>query len=120
MVTNHSLRASGTTELYYSGAPENIIKEQTGHKSVDALRMYERTSIDQYEAVSKALQKPMIPRKQEPEVDSSPDILPPKHVNKAPLKEGNCGWSDQQSSVPCSVPLGEYTSHRPFSSSVRF
>ena len=26
-VTNHSLRASGTTELYRSGAPENIIKE---------------------------------------------------------------------------------------------
>ena len=61
-VTN-SLRASGTTELYRSGVPKNIIKERTGHKSIDALRMYERTSIDQHEAVSKVLQKPMIPRK---------------------------------------------------------
>ena len=41
--TNHSLRATGTTELYRCGVPENVIKERTGHKSLDGLRAYERT-----------------------------------------------------------------------------
>ena len=40
--TNHSLRATGATELYMAGVPEKIIQERTGHKSTEALRMYEK------------------------------------------------------------------------------
>lgn len=40
--TNHSLRATGATELYESGVPEKLIQERTGHRSLEALRVYER------------------------------------------------------------------------------
>lgn len=36
--TNHSLRATGATELYSAGVPGKIIAEQTGHRSLEALR----------------------------------------------------------------------------------
>jgi hypothetical protein len=53
--TNHSLRATGATELYRCGVPENIIKERTGHKSLDGVRAYERTTVEQQRAVSRIL-----------------------------------------------------------------
>ena len=53
--TNHSLQATGATELYTAGVPEKIIKERTGHKSLECLRMYERTSTKQHKAVSRVL-----------------------------------------------------------------
>ncbi len=53
--TNHSLRATGATELYNAGVPEKIIKERTGHRSLECLRMYERTSDKQQDAVSRIL-----------------------------------------------------------------
>lgn len=53
--TNHSLRATGATELYTAGVPEKIIKERTGHRSTDGLRVYERTSQNQHRAVSQIL-----------------------------------------------------------------
>ena len=53
--TNHSLRATGASELFEAGVPEKIIKERTGHKSLDALRTYERTTSEQQKAVSNFL-----------------------------------------------------------------
>ena len=53
--TNHSLRATGATELYEAAVPEKIIQERTGHRSLECLRMYERTSDKQKQAVSKIL-----------------------------------------------------------------
>ena len=41
--TNHSLRATGATRLFEANVPEKLIQERTGHRSIDALRMYERT-----------------------------------------------------------------------------
>ena len=46
-VSNHSLRVTGTSELFYSGVPKKIIQQRTGHKSLDALRCYERTTSSQ-------------------------------------------------------------------------
>ena len=40
--TNHSLRATGATELFQSEAPEKVIQGITGHRSIQALRQYER------------------------------------------------------------------------------
>ena len=54
-MTNHSLRATGATELYDAGVPEKIIKECTGHRSTDGLRVYERTSQKQHQTVSHIL-----------------------------------------------------------------
>ena len=42
--SNHSLRASGATEMFRAGVPEKIIQERTGHRSLKALRTYERTT----------------------------------------------------------------------------
>ena len=40
--SNHSLRATGTTRMYQQGVSEKAIQARTGHKSLDALRTYER------------------------------------------------------------------------------
>ena len=50
--TNHSLRATGVTEMYLAGAPEIVIQKCTGYRSLDGLRSYERSTLDQHQAVS--------------------------------------------------------------------
>ena len=39
--TNHSLCATAATEMFRCGAPEKLIQERTGHRSIEALRSYE-------------------------------------------------------------------------------
>ena len=41
---NHSLRRSCATNLYDNGVPEQVIQETTGHRSVEGVRAYKRTS----------------------------------------------------------------------------
>ena len=53
--SNHSLRASGATAMFQNGVPEKIIQKVTGHRSLEALREYERISTDQNVNVSKIL-----------------------------------------------------------------
>ena len=50
--TNHSLRAYGTTTMFQAGVSEKLIKQRTGHKSLESLRQYERTSESQLLDVS--------------------------------------------------------------------
>ena len=52
--TNHSLRATSATRMYLKNVPEKLISEKTGHRSLTALRVYERTSCVQEQAVTKA------------------------------------------------------------------
>ena len=56
--TNHSLRVTGTTRLFTSQVPEKIVQQRTGHRLLEALRKYERTSKDQDIAVSSILSSP--------------------------------------------------------------
>ena len=56
--TNHSLRATGASELFQAGVPEKIVQERTGHRSVKALRLYERTTTNQHMVVSNILAAP--------------------------------------------------------------
>ena len=51
--TNHSLRATGATELY-----KRLIQERTGHRSLEGLRTYERSDDDQNKAASLLLAAP--------------------------------------------------------------
>ena len=44
--------------MYDSGVPKKMIQERTGHRSLEALRMYERTSEQQHQAVSAVLSAP--------------------------------------------------------------
>ena len=51
---SHSLRATGPTNLYTANVQEKMIQQRTGHRSLKALRTYERTT-EQELAVSKIL-----------------------------------------------------------------
>ena len=53
--TNHSLRATAATVLFQANIPEKVIQERTGHRSLEALRMYERSTQQQHSAASKIL-----------------------------------------------------------------
>ena len=53
--TNHSLRAYGASTLFQGEVPEKIIQQRTGHKSVNSLRQYERTTEAQLLDVSNVL-----------------------------------------------------------------
>ena len=53
--TNHSLRAFGASEMYQAGISEKIIQERTGHRSLQGLRVYERTAEAQLVDISKVM-----------------------------------------------------------------
>ena len=55
--TNHSLRATSTSRLYHSGVDEQPVMERTGHRSIDGVRSYKRTSESQKEALSDILNR---------------------------------------------------------------
>ena len=53
--TNHSLRATATSRLYHCGVDEQLIMERTGHRSLEGVRSYKRTSNTQRENLSSIL-----------------------------------------------------------------
>ena len=53
---NHSLRATAVTRMYNTGVPEKLIAEKSGHKSLKALRVYERTSEFQEKSAGQCIQ----------------------------------------------------------------
>ena len=55
--TNHSLRATSTTRLYQSGVDEQLVMERTGHRSIEGVRSYKRTSDSQREVLSNILNR---------------------------------------------------------------
>ena len=56
--TNHSLRATGATQMY-NGVPEKFIQEKTSHRSLEALWMYECVNQQQHQAVLNVLSGPI-------------------------------------------------------------
>ena len=53
--TNHSLRATAATRLYESGVDEQMVMEVTGHRSLEGVRNYKRTTSQQKEVLSDIL-----------------------------------------------------------------
>ena len=53
--TNHSLRATAATRLYNAGVEEQQVMEITGHRSLEGVRSYKHTSVEQKEALSDIL-----------------------------------------------------------------
>lgn len=53
--TNHSLRTTGASELFVVSVPEHLIQQCTGHRSIEALRLYEWPTEQQQQAVSDIL-----------------------------------------------------------------
>ncbi len=54
-ITNHSLGATSATQMHEMGVPEKVIQERTGHRSLEALCVYERSNAHQQEAASSVL-----------------------------------------------------------------
>ena len=53
--SNHSLRVTGATHMYKHGIQEKPIQSRTGHKSVEALRVYEWPGVEQHREAWEAL-----------------------------------------------------------------
>ena len=53
--SNHSLRVTAATRLFHKGIDEQLIMERTGHKNLDGVRAYKRTSERQQEMLSSVL-----------------------------------------------------------------
>ena len=64
--TNHSLRATAATRLYQSAVDEQLIMERTGHRSLEGVRSYKRTSDEQREYLSDILNR------KEPRIEETP------------------------------------------------
>ena len=76
--TNHSLRATSATRLFNAGADEQLIMERTGHRSIDGVRSYKRTSENQQQEISDILSLsaslPMLSTPSQPTVSPSPSL----------------------------------------------
>ena len=53
--TNHSLRSFGVTSMFEENIPEKVIQERSGHRSITALRVYEKTTNKQMVEASRVL-----------------------------------------------------------------
>lgn len=62
--TNHSLRVTTATRLFQNGADEQLIMEQTGHRSTDGVRAYKRSCPEQAKQLSKVLNREVSPTKE--------------------------------------------------------
>jgi len=58
--TNHSLRATSATRMFTGGVPEKVIAEKTGHRSLQALRLYEKTQLSMEKAVDSVIANPSL------------------------------------------------------------
>ena len=55
---NVILQVTTATALYQAGVSEDLIMKRTGHRSIDAVRVYKRPSDEQLRHVSDLLQPP--------------------------------------------------------------
>lgn len=79
--TNHSLRAYGATTLFQAGVSEKLIQQRTGHRCLEALRQYERTSESQLADVSNVISNP--------DTSVSANISSKVAVTKSSINEGS-------------------------------
>ena len=59
--TNHSLRAYGAITLFQAAVSGKLIQQRMGHRCLEALHQYERTSESQLADVSNVLSNPDTP-----------------------------------------------------------
>lgn len=89
--TNHSLRATAITRMLNSGIPEKVIAEQSGHRSLKALRCYEHTSLEQQLDVTKAINQiatvEEVEKKEEAEKENVAPIADEKPLIKTEAEE---------------------------------
>ena len=97
--TNHSLRAAGVSRLYEAGVDEKIIQSRSGHRRLESLRMYERVSPEQEQAVSNVLSRRY-------KTDYQYEVQQSKHLEAAPGSvvpvSGNTSWCYNRVFAPSS------------------
>lgn len=74
--TNHSLRVTAATRLFQAGVDEQLIMKQTGHRSLEGVRIYKQTSETQNEEVSSILNADQASFAKKPKISSPDDISP--------------------------------------------
>ena len=79
--TNHSLRATITSRLYHSGVDEQLVMERTGHRSLEGVRSYKRTSDQQRETLSDILNCPKRSRTESAPLPPPPESLVPTYIS---------------------------------------
>lgn len=94
--TGHSGKVTCATTLYRKGFTDQLIKERTGHRSLEALHQYKRTGSIQEQKVSLALAPPMVNPSKETkwlkfDSDDDDDFVPQKKPKLQPMLTGdNC------------------------------
>ena len=73
--------------MFQSGVPENIVAEVTGHKSVKALRQYEQTTEQQFQAVGNSISCMEVPEQVLPQPEVREEKPPDSKPDKAALVE---------------------------------
>jgi hypothetical protein len=98
--TNHSLRATTATRLYSEGVDEQLVMERTGHRSIEGIRSYKRTSSEQQENISDILNG------KKPCLDEGPTTnmqsLVPTSSNSPTVSFASLAPSPIASAPPCS------------------
>ncbi len=84
--TNHSLRVTTATRLYQVGVSEQLISNQTGHRS-DAVTKYKRPSLDQIQNISDVLQG----NTKKIKLDTAAQVLPTS--SSTPISVPTCSSS---------------------------
>ena len=90
--TNHSLRASGATDLFSFGVSEALVQHCTGHRSLEGLRSCERVTAEQELQVSSKLSALRHTKKLQP--TSSEGSRHPSHPSDGhlPLSLAGCSF----------------------------
>ncbi len=107
--TNHSLRVTGASRKYECHIPEKLIRERTGHQSLDALRTYERASLVQQNALSSFIASTDHINYHEKAVASCIEPVPPAKRQKlvnADLESGAsvvAGWTCSNCTINITV-----------------
>lgn len=77
-ITNHSLRATAATRLLEHGVADKSIQNRTGHRSVQGLQAYQRSTPLEVQKVSTLLTKPVLNKSADLERDSIPKHIKPE------------------------------------------
>ena len=95
--------------MFASGVPEKIVGEVTGHKSLKALRTYERTSEEQKRAAGRAISNLSVFKCEEIEQSTSTEHCVDKNAgSKVELEQSTsteCAFKNTGSDMPTATSI---------------
>ena len=99
--TGHSGKVTCATTLYHKDFGDQLIKERTGHRSLEALHKYKRTGVDQQYKVSMALLPSLTSGKENAPKQSNVDVAATSDDDDfVPLKKPKINPEDIKSLFP--------------------